>query len=69
MKSVIQLTQDELYELKQRMLCDRNPDISWGELFEADNFVTDEEVFTEFGDTAFTDDDFFCNDAGGYKYA
>lgn len=57
--SVTELTRDQLIELKQHYYCGRNESVSWGELAEIDNIVTDEEVFEEYGGTYFVEDDFF----------
>lgn len=59
------LTRDQLDELKQRMICDRNEEkgegTSWGELASAGDLISDAEAFEEFGDIDFSDDDFFCS--------
>ena len=51
------LTEEQKIELKQAMLIDRG-DVSWGELAEADDLVSDEELEEEFAGTDFVPDDF-----------
>lgn len=55
-----QLTPEEKLELKQNYLT-RDHDVSYGELADADELVTDQELEAEYGSTEFTKDDFFCN--------
>ena len=55
--TVSELTRDQKIELKMQMLIDRG-DVSWGELAEADNLVSDEELEEEFAGTDFVTDDF-----------
>ena len=59
------LTREQLDELKQQMLCDRNEEkgegTSWGELANAGDLISDAEVFEEFGGVVFSEDDFFCS--------
>ena len=55
---VKELNRDQLIQLKQAMLCDRGTGTSYGELAAADELVTDEEVFTHYEGTVFTEDDF-----------
>lgn len=57
------LTDEERLELKQNYLT-RDKDVSYGELADADQLVTDEELEDEYGSTEFTKDDFFCNQKG-----
>ena len=51
------LTREQKIELKQAMLIDRG-DVSWGELAEADDLVSDEELAEVHGATDFVPDDF-----------
>lgn len=59
---VTELSRDQIIELKQTLLTDRNnaqgKGISYGELAEADTLVSDEEVFEGYAGVDFTDDDF-----------
>jgi hypothetical protein len=57
------LTAEERLELKQNYLT-RDKDVSYGELADADQLVTDAELEAEYGSTEFTKDDFFCNQKG-----
>ncbi len=58
---VHELSRDQLIELKQRMLCDRYQQPSWFDMVDADNKVSDDEVFREYEGTEFVPDDFFCS--------
>ena len=62
---VTELNREQLTELKQSMLCDAVDEMgespSWGDLFEADELISDERVFEEYSNTDFTEDDFFCS--------
>ena len=54
-----ELSEEQKLELKQAFLT-RDRDVSFGELADADELVTDEELEKEYGGTEFTQDDFFC---------
>jgi hypothetical protein len=59
--SVEELPREALQELKQRYYAEKyDEDLSYGELADIDDIVSDEEVFDEYGGTSFTEDDFFC---------
>jgi len=60
-KSVYDLTREELIELKERYYCEENYNISYGELANIDEIVSDEEILSEYDGYAFSNDDFFCN--------
>ncbi len=53
------LTPDQKIELKQALLT-QDRDVSYGELANADELVSDKQLEDAYGDTEFTDDDFFC---------
>ena len=53
------LTPEQKLELKQAMLT-QDRDVSYGELANADELVSDKQLEDAYGDTEFTDDDFFC---------
>jgi hypothetical protein len=61
------LSRDQIIELKQRVLCDMydkdGESPSWGDLADADELVSDEEVRNEYGGTRFSPEDFTseCN--------
>lgn len=57
--TLAELTPEQKLELKQNYLS-RNEDVSYGELADADELVTDKELEEEYGSTDFTSDDFFC---------
>ncbi len=68
--TVKQLNRDMLIELKERYLMDKldeteNRTPSWGELADADETVSDETIYEEYGCYDFGVDDFFCT-AGQY---
>lgn len=56
---VRELTRSQLTQVKERYYCERYGNVSWGELIIIDTLVSDDEVFEEFGDTEFVEDDFF----------
>ena len=58
--SVKELTREQLIELKQRYYAERNENVSYGELADIDNLVSDNEIFEEYGDITFVEEDFFC---------
>ena len=63
---VTELTRDELIELKQRYLMEQREEAhedepSYGELSAIDELVTDEEVYQEYADVDFVEEDFFGN--------
>ena len=65
MKTVKELTREQLIELKQNYLTqkmdEKGESPSYGELAEADQTVTDDEIYREFEGTMFSDDDFSCS--------
>lgn len=61
--SVCELTADQMIILKQNHLMERldreeNRSPSWGELADADELVSDEEILDEYGSVMFVEDDF-----------
>ena len=58
--SVKELTREQLIELKQKYYTERNENVSYGELADIDNLVSDNEIFEEYGDITFVEEDFFC---------
>ena len=58
--SVKDLTREQLIELKQRYYTERNENVSYGELADIDNLVSDNEVFEEYEHITFVEEDFFC---------
>ena len=57
--SVKELTREQLIELKQKYYTERNENVSYGELADIDNLVSDEEIFEEYGHITFVEEDFF----------
>jgi hypothetical protein len=55
-----ELTKAQKEELKQALLLEREGDVSFDELCDCDQLVTDEELEAKWGGTTFTEDDFFC---------
>lgn len=56
--SVQELNKEQLTQLKQNYYCEQNESVSWGELADVDNLVTDQEIFGEYAGTDFTEEDF-----------
>ena len=60
--SVEELNKQQLEELKCRYYIDNiNPCVSYGELADIDELVSDEEVYEYYGGTMFVNDDFSCS--------
>ena len=57
--SVYELSKNQLIELKQNYLFKRDENISYDKLLDADIIVSDEEIFNEYGNVEFSEDDFF----------
>ena len=57
--SVYELSKNQLIELKQHYLCEVQENVSYGELCDADDIVSDEEIFSEYRNFEFSEDDFF----------
>ena len=58
--SVYELSKNQLIELKQNYLCEVQKNISYGELCDADNIISDEEIFQTYSCTDFSSEDFMC---------
>ena len=63
--AVRELTREQLEELKSQYYDSRiyeqeGRSASYDELADADDLVTDEEIFNEYAGTDFVEDDFFC---------
>ena len=54
-----ELNKEQKIQLKQNLYCSQNDNVSYGELADIDDLVTDSEIEQEFGDTIFTEEDFF----------
>lgn len=67
--NVTELSREQLIDLKQTYLtglvdCGEHEDvigISWNELANADELVSDDVIFEKYADIIFTDDDFWCS--------
>ena len=53
------LSREQIIQLKQRLYCEKNENVSYGELVDIDNLVSDDEVKNEYGDIMFVEEDFF----------
>ncbi len=62
--TVQELSREQLIELKGHYYCGKNENVSWGELANIDEIVSDEEIFEAEGGTMFVPDDFFCSMGG-----
>ena len=58
--SVYELNKNQLIELKQNYLCEVQENVSYGELCDADNIVSDEEIFQAYSCMDFSSEDFMC---------
>ena len=58
--SVYELSKNQLIELKQNYLCEVQKNVSYGELCDADNIISDEEIFQAYSCTDFSLDVFMC---------
>ena len=57
--SVYELSKNQLIKLKQNYLFKRDENISYDKLLDADIIVSDEEIFNEYENVKFSEDDFF----------
>ena len=58
--SVYELSENQLIELKQNYLCEIQKNVSYGELCDADDIISDEDIFQAYSCTDFSSDDFMC---------
>lgn len=58
--SVKELTREQLTQLKEQYYIEKNNNVSYGELADIDNLVSDNEVFEEYEHITFVEEDFFC---------
>lgn len=56
--NIKELNREQLEQVKQHYYCMNNENVSYGELAFIDDYVTDEEIFEEYADTIFVEDDF-----------
>ena len=59
--SVKELTREQLTQLKEQYYIEKNNNVSYGELADIDNLVSDNEIFEEYGHITFVEEDFLCN--------
>lgn len=56
---VKELSKNQLRELKERYLIEKQGNVSYGELVNIDKVITDKEVFEEYQNVNFVEEDFF----------
>lgn len=56
-----ELNRDQMTELKGNYLCETQENVSWGELADADEIVSDQTIHEYYAGTDFSDDDFCCS--------
>lgn len=64
--SVYELNKDQMVELKERHLTNHiyeteDRDVSMSELVQADEIVSDDDIYDNYGGIDFSEDDFFCS--------
>lgn len=63
--TVQELNRDQLIELKQHYIDEKNQEVgqgtSWGELADADELISDKEIYAAYECYDFVNDDFFCS--------
>ena len=57
--TIDELDRDQLTQLKQAYLMDNQEGVSWGELAEADDLISDDLLRENYGWITFTEEDFF----------
>lgn len=61
---VHELSRDQLTELKGNYICEKNEErgegTSWGEIADADEIISDAEIFEAYAGYEFGNDDFSC---------
>ena len=57
--TVRDLNRNQLSELKANYLNEKNSSVYWSEICDADSLVSDEQIINEYGNTTFSEDDFF----------
>lgn len=55
---VRELNSEQLEKLKVNYYAERHEDMSYGDIVDINNLVSDKEVFEEYAGTMFTEDDF-----------
>lgn len=55
---VRELNSEQLEKLKVNYYAERNEDMSYGDIVDINNLVSDKEVFEEYAGTIFTEEDF-----------
>ena len=56
---VQELNENQLEELKERYYIEKNENVSYGELADINNLVSNEEIFREYEHINFVEEDFF----------
>lgn len=60
--NIKELTREQLQQVKQHYYMENNESVSWGELADIDELVSDEEIFKEYGHITFVEEDFGLTD-------
>ena len=60
--TIHELTREQLQQVKQQYLVQQGKSLSYGELIDIDNLVSDEEIFEAEAGTNFVEDDFVISD-------
>jgi hypothetical protein len=62
--TVYELNRDQLIELKQAYITEKNDEVgegtSWAEIAAVDDVISDKEIFERYEGYTFTNDDFYC---------
>ena len=53
------LSKEQIIQLKQKLYCERNENVSYGELADINNLVSNEEIEKEYNDISFVEEDFY----------
>ena len=56
--TIFELNEDQKRQLKTDLYCQENHSVSWGELANIDELVSDEQLYETFGSVDFVEDDF-----------
>lgn len=56
--NVLELNRDQMTQLKQHYYCQVNKDVSWDELANINELISDAEIYEEYAYVDFSEDDF-----------
>ena len=57
--SIYDLNREQLSQVKAAYLNEKSSSVYWSEICDADALVSDEQIINEYGNTTFSEDDFF----------